>query len=279
MQRHRDAVHAADRLEQRWADVVIEIGGEEIPQIGLQQILQTDRFRVDGLAAQSAAGIDFDSRATCSTLPRRDVAEILIEPTDMTQRFEQLFLVFMADRAVERALVRRFRQQLRDVAAVIGLHMPIALRFAAERFFRMHVRVVVESVERFQRHLEALGVIEHAEVVIRQSPRARIDVQARIEFAFLFESAEFGVFVAAAQRPRTSARALVVFENLDVVAGLAQFVGGDETGETCAQNDHRSAAFGAVEDRRVPCTAIPPQARARPSTDTSRRRRRSGRCA
>src|SRR5579863_8592873 len=76
-------------------------------------------------------------------------------------------------------------------------------------------------------------------MVIRNPPRTWIDVQARLEFAFLAEPAKLGVLVAAAQRPRTPARALVVFEYFDFVAGAAQLVRGDEAGHARTEDQDR----------------------------------------
>ena len=88
-------------------------------------------------------------------------------------------------------------------------------------------------------------------MMIWNAPRARIEVQAGIEFAFLLEAAEFGEFIAAAQSPRAAADAVAVFEHLDLIAGAAQLVRGDETGIAGTEDEHRSTARRAFEFDRT----------------------------
>ena len=89
-------------------------------------------------------------------------------------------------------------------------------------------------------------------MVIRQAPGTGIDVETRIEAALLGEAAQLGIAVAAAQRPVATAGAGVVLQHLNLVAGVAQLVGGHEARNTRAEHEHRSALRrGAQLDRPV----------------------------
>ena len=122
------------------------------------------------------------------------------------------------------------------------MHVAEALRRSAERVLRMHVGVEIDLRERLERHLEALGIVEHRMVVIRNAPRSGIEVVVLVELAALVKAAEFGVLVAAAQRPRAATSALVVFEHRDLVAGAPEFVRRYEPGHSGAEHKHRCAA-------------------------------------
>ena len=87
-------------------------------------------------------------------------------------------------------------------------------------------------------------------MVIRQAPRTGIDVLTRIEAALLGVSAQFCISVAAAKRPVAAAGPAVVLEHLDAVAGVAQFVGGDESGNAGAKHEDRGALWGGAQLNR-----------------------------
>ena len=175
------------------------------------------------------------------------VAELPVEQAPATQRLEQLFLFLFADRGVELALMRRLAEQFCDMPVEIRAHMTNALRLAAESLGRVQVGVDVDLIERLERHLEPFGVVEHRVVMIGNAPRSGVDIQTRVELATLLEAAEFGVLIAAAQRPRAPARAMVVLEHLDLVAGAAQFIRCDESGDAGTEDQDRGIARCAVE--------------------------------
>src|ERR1039457_6087181 len=109
---------------------------------------------------------------------------------------------------------------------IVGLDAAKALWFAAEGLPAVNIGVVVHLDERFERQSQQLAIIQHAAVVIRNSPRPRVDIKTGVEAALLSSAAQFGVAVAAAQSPVAAAGAIVVLEHLHPVAGLAQLVGG-----------------------------------------------------
>src|SRR5208337_5003688 len=83
--------------------------------------------------------------------------------------------------------------------------------------------------------------------VVRNPPWPRIEVEAGVERAALRRAAEFGVDVAAADRPVPPAGAAVVFEDLDLVAGPAEFECGGHPREACPEDDDGSPFRVALE--------------------------------
>ena len=80
---------------------------------------------------------------------------------------------------------------------------------------RMQERVVIELDERLERDPEPAAVIQNCVMMIGNAPRSRIDVEAGIELAGLGRPAEFGIDVAAPERPVASAGTEVEFEDAD----------------------------------------------------------------
>ena len=127
------------------------------------------------------------------------------------------------------------------MALKIGLDVANTLRLAAERIRGVEQGVVVELDEGFERDAEALAVIEQGAVMIGNSPGTRIEIEAFLKAAGLCRAAKFGKTVAAAQRPVASAGTAVEFEDLDLVAGCAQFERGRHAREARAEDQHGCA--------------------------------------
>src|SRR5581483_9573911 len=111
------------------------------------------------------------------------------ERAPRAQGLQQNFLILLGDGLIQPALLRRLRQQLGDLALEIRFHGADALRRAAESARGVEIGVVIELDEGFQRDVEPLAVIQQRAVVIWNSPRAGIDVEYVLEFAFLGEAA------------------------------------------------------------------------------------------
>src|SRR6202020_3348164 len=105
-----------------------------------------------------------------------------------------------------RILPRGFGQQLCDVSLIVGLDLPEALRLARKCAATVQVGVVIDLEKWLQGNPQKLRVMHHAVMVIRNSPRARIDVQILVEFALLRMAAELRVAIAAPQCPVSTAR-------------------------------------------------------------------------
>src|SRR5437868_11444277 len=130
--------------------------------------------------------------------------------------------------------------------------MAVALRLAAERVLGMEIRVVVDVNEGLERDGKPLAVVENSPVVVRNAPRAGIEIKPLVEFATLREPAKFGVRVAAAQGPAAPADAVVVFEDLNPVAGLLQLISRDEAREPRTYDEHGCALHVSIELDRAP---------------------------
>jgi hypothetical protein len=65
----------------------------------------------------------------------------------------------------------------------------------------------------------------------------------------LHDAAEFGVGVAAPQRPVPAAGAVLVLQDLHLVAGLAELDRGDHAGEAGTEDQHLGAARVALQAR------------------------------
>src|SRR3984957_10289338 len=99
-------------------------------------------------------------------------------------------------------------------------------------------------------------------MMIGQAPRSGIDVEPRIEAAFLSEPAELGISVAAPQRPVAAARARVVLENLNPVARLAQLVSRDHPRNARAEHQNRGSRRRTAQLNRALVTGVGGKAQA-----------------
>ena len=116
----------------------------------------------------------------------------------------------------------------------------------------MQKGVVIELDERLERDVEAFAVIKDGAMVIGNPPRPRIEIKSLFEFAGLLEAAEFGKRVAAAQRPVAASRAAIEFQDLNLVAGLAQLQRRRHAGKTGAKDqDGRAPHIAGKLDRAL----------------------------
>ena len=177
-----DHVHAADGLKH---------GGLELMQGEILQISPKPRFQdvrqVDGLAGdrrgtQAAAGV-----LGVAAIVRRNkvglVGIVFVERAPGPQRLQQNLPVFHRHRFVELALLRHLGEQFRNMALKIRLDVTNALRLAGERIRSVEQGVMIELDEGFEGDAEALAIIEQGTVMIRNSPRSRIEIKAFLEAA------------------------------------------------------------------------------------------------
>src|ERR1700690_2854448 len=123
------------------------------------------------------------------------------------------------------------------MSLIVGLDLAKALGLPAESLAAVQVSVVVDLEKGLELDAEALDVMHHAVMVIRNPPRARIDVQVLVKFALLREPAQFGIAVAAAKAPVAATGSSVVLQDLNRVAGVAQLVRGGHPGHAGAENE------------------------------------------
>jgi len=127
------------------------------------------------------------------------------------------------------------------VALEIRLDLAHPPGLAAECPGRMQERVVVQLLEGLQLDAESLAIIQQPVVVIGNAPRAGIEIKPFVELAFLRRAAQFGVSVAAAQRPVAATCAAVELEHLHLVTGLSQLQRRRQARQSRAQDEHRRA--------------------------------------
>ena len=107
--------------------------------------------------------------------------------------------------------------------------------------------VVVDLHEGFERDAKLPAVVKHGMVVVGDAPRTGVEVLALGEAAVLHVAAQLGEGVAAAYRPAASTGALVVFQDRDLVAGIAQFERCDHAGQAGTENQHAAALLRASQ--------------------------------
>ncbi len=76
--------------------------------------------------------------------------------------------------------------------------------------------------------------------MVRQAPGARIEIDARVELHVLGGPVDLGHGVAAVDRPVPAARAVLVLQHLDLVAGVAQLHGRHHPRPARTEDLHRS---------------------------------------
>src|SRR5229473_8321540 len=111
----------------------------------------------------------------------------------------------------------------------------------------MKIGVVIDLNEWFKWDIQPLRIVQHRMVIVGNTPWPRIDVKATVELAPLRGAAEFGVFVSAANGPGTPTCAVVVFQNLDRVARVSQFVRGYKAGHPGAENQYFCALGRTIQ--------------------------------
>ena len=235
-----DLAHAALGLEDRGLHVIGEARADRGPQAGLQQLAHLDALAGDRHAVQPAAGIA-GIAAMFAGFQAGGVFVVLVQRAPVLHRRQQDFLVLLGDGLVQCALLGGLGQKFGDLAVEVRLDVAIALRLAAERVGGMDIGVVVDLGEGLQRHAQPVDVMQDALVVIGQAPGAGIDVLAGIELDMLGGAAQFGIGVAAIERPVTAAGAAVIFQHRHFIAGVAQLHRRDHAGNAGAQHQHRCA--------------------------------------
>jgi len=135
------------------------------------------------------------------------------------------------------------------MALEVDRELLVALRLAAERAAVVNERVVVELNERFEFDAELLAIVQQGAVMVRDPPWTRIEIISRREAAILRRPVDFDDLVATANRIVPSAGAVLIFEDLDLVSCLGQFIGRDHPGKACAEHQYRRALTSTSERR------------------------------
>jgi hypothetical protein len=94
-------------------------------------------------------------------------------------------------------LVDRFAQQFGHIAFIIRGQCVEALRRAAKGFGAVDIGVVVELDEGFEADPELAAIMQQRAVMVRDAPRAGVEVIARLKIDLLNRAAQFLIGVAA----------------------------------------------------------------------------------
>jgi hypothetical protein len=227
-----DLLHAADGLEHGRVVAVGGVVAEVPPEARAHDVAELDRLRglghvVEPAARRTVLGI----AAIHGGIEAFGIAILAVEDAEGLERLEQHLPVLLTDELVERALVHGLRQHLGHAAHVVGPDLVIALLLAAEGLGRVEVGVLVLLHEDLELHAEAVAVVDHRAVVVRDAPGTDVDVLPLGELAGLGVAAHLLDRVALLQRPAAAAGAVLVFEDPHLVARAPHLVGGDHAGE------------------------------------------------
>nr|GEU28535.1 hypothetical protein [Tanacetum cinerariifolium] len=239
-----NGVHAAHGLEHGGLHREVLHRAVHVAKLGLQQVLEPQRVR--RLArSRRHAGARVD-RVAASRTAR--VFQILGRELALVhQVIEQQALVVGAQALIELRILDRLGQQFIDMAAHVGLDFLDAHALVGEHtgVFGIDIRVVVFVDHHFQRHFEQAGVMQRGAVVQRDAPWTVVDIVAFVELASLFFATEFGQRKAPAGALAPAAGKAARFQDLALVAQLAQLEGGGQPGQPGAQDHHFFALAAA----------------------------------
>lgn len=166
---------------------------------------------------------------------------VVVQGTVTLQRRHQQFGVLFCHIGIKCLLVHHLGQQLGDMATEVGRDFLEPLRLAVKGFRVVQIGVVVDLDERLQLDAKALAVIQHRKMVRRDPPGAGVDVVALAELDRLSKAAQLGKGVAPAQGPAAPACLLAVFQDLHLIARIAQFERSRHACQAAAQDQHRGA--------------------------------------
>ena len=122
------------------------------------------------------------------------------------------------------------------MAVKVSLHFAEASRLSAEMLTRVDVGTVVDLRKWFECHPKAPTIIEERPMMVRNPPRARVQIKSGVEAAFLHRTIKFCETVSSIYGPVAAAGSFAVFENLHVIAGITQFQRGSHASDAGAQN-------------------------------------------
>ncbi len=176
--------------------------------------------------------------------------QVAIKHAPGAHRLDQAGLVLGRHLGIERPCVERLAQQFRDMALEVDRQLLVALRLAAEGIGAVDQAVVVHLDEGFQLHPELLAVMQQGAMVVRDAPGAGVEIVARSKAHGLDRTADFLDPVAATNGIGAASCAALELQHLHLVAGLGQFIGGQQTRQPATQHQHGLAGPPAGQLRR-----------------------------
>ena len=233
-QRLLEVVGAADDLEHRRLRRVL--GRQVAPEAGLRQILEWHRRpHHPGIGA-------YARRLDVAAAPGAGVVQVWRQPALLPDPLDHPLAIVLAERPIDGVGGHRLRQQLRGVAAPVSPQLPHPQPLRRHRRGAVvHVGRVVGGVERLDRDAELTAVVERRRVVMRDSHRAGVVIQVRIERRLLWRNPDLLADEAAAHGRAPAARARSCLEHFAVVPELLQLVRRGQACEPGAEDDDASA--------------------------------------
>ena len=254
-----DLVHAADGLEERRLPLVLLGLIEAIhPELRAHQV--RERERLQELAARLDARLH---RVTGSRGAEVVVVVVRIDVAEHAEEAEEVLLVdaLRFQLGVENPAMDDLRQQLRDpTARVVGdaavHHGRAAPRFVAlEEIRARHHRVDLE------RNAEEGAVVKDGGVVVREASRPGVQIEIGLvaELACLRLVADLFDDVPVPDGEAAAASLRLCFEDDHFVIRLEQLVGGGQSRDSRADDDHELAvAIGKLGRGCLACRCAPP---------------------
>ena len=243
-ERHRDAVHAADRLEHGGLEVEALLEHHGAPHVDVEQ--RAERHRIAPLAGLLARR----RQALVAGARRALEGEVGREVAIGAQEGEHALLVAGVELLVERAAIDRLAEQFRDLAAHVVVGLAHLDRLAAVRRRIVEPRVAAGVDLDLERDAELPAIAEHGLVGARNAGRAGIPVHLRIELADLPGAVGHLDAGAAPDAPVAPADAVARLEHRAVVAGLAELMGRRQPGDAGAEDDDLGAVGLALLQRQ-----------------------------
>ena len=183
--------------------------------------------------------------------PRRALVEqVGRQIAVLPQKREHPLLVARRQLLIERAAIDRLAEQLRDFAARIVDGLAHLDRLAAIRGRIEQQRAAAGIDLDLERDAQLPAIAEKGLMMAGHARRAGIPVEVLIEFADLARAVGQLDLGAPADRPVAAADAIAGLEHRAVVAGLAELIGGRQSGDAGAENDHLGAVAGARFERQ-----------------------------
>ena len=251
-ERHRDAVHAADRLEHGGLEVEALLEHHGAPHVDVEERAERHRIApLAGLLARRRQALVAGARRALEDEVGREVAI-------GAQEGEHALLVMRAELLVERAAIDRLAEQLGDFAAHVVVGLAHLDRLGAVRRRIVEPRVAAGVDLDLERDAELPAIAEHGLVGARNPRRPRIPVHFGIEFAELAGAVGHVDAGAAPDAPVASADAVARFQHRAVVAGLAELIGRRQPGDAGAEDDD----LGAVALALLQCQRLRHRGRA-----------------
>ena len=216
-ERGRQLVGSADDLQH--AVLVVVIGMQIESGLRAQQLAEIDRI---GLFALEIARARLDR---VSATGRAAVLRLLIQRAGAAQVLDQLLLVVLHQRRVERLLRQRLAEELGNVAVQIGPRLAHADATPGQSLALLLIqeRAVAVVDERLDGHAQLAAILERQAMMMGDPHRTGVVVQPLVERTHLRRTI-FLAHRAPADREDATARPRARFEHLAAVAQLSQLV-------------------------------------------------------